>query len=66
MTAVDQHQQLYAPRTAMVKERIQRRAYGSAGVENIVDQNDVAPATSKPMAPGTTTGRISRVERSSR
>ena len=43
MTAVDQHQQLYAPRTAMVKERVQRRAYGSAGVENIVDQNDVAP-----------------------
>jgi hypothetical protein len=42
MAAVDQHQQLYAPRPAVVKERVQRRAYGSAGVENIVDQNDVA------------------------
>ena len=42
MAAVNQHQQLYAPGTAVVKESVQRSADGSAGVENIVDQNDVA------------------------
>ena len=47
MTAVDQHQQLYAPRTAVVKERIQRSAYRPASVENIIDQNDVASGNVK-------------------
>ncbi len=67
MAAVDQHQQLYAPRPAVVKKRVERRAYGAAGVENIVDQDDVAAGNIEAdVAPGTTTGRTSRVERSSR
>src|SRR3984957_16791480 len=47
MAAVDQHQQLYAPGAAMVKERVQRRANGPAGVENVVHQNDVATGNVK-------------------
>src|SRR5579859_6969684 len=42
MATVNQHQQLYSPRAAVVKESVQGSADGSAGVENIVDQNNVA------------------------
>ena len=52
MAAVDEHQQLYPPRPAMVKERVQRCPYGSAGVENIVDENDVAAGDIEADGPG--------------
>src|ERR1700683_1623763 len=42
MAAIDQHQQLYAPRPAMIKERVQGGPYGTAGGENVGDENNIA------------------------
>src|SRR5579859_2434307 len=41
MSAIDQHQQLHAPRTAMIEERVESRADGAAGVEDVIHENDV-------------------------
>ena len=66
MSAVDKHGQPDSLRAAMVEKRIERGTHRSPGVENVIHQNDIASPTSKPIAPGLTTGRTSRVERSSR
>ena len=42
MAAVDEDQQLHAARAAVVEERIEGGANGAAGVEHVVDQDDVA------------------------
>ena len=40
-TAVHQHRQLDAGRTAIVKQLVDDRARGAAGVEHVIDQHDV-------------------------
>ena len=44
---IDKREKLHATRSSVVKEGIERRARGAPGVENIVDQNDVAPSNVK-------------------
>src|SRR5271157_3132607 len=41
MAAVDEHAKLNAARTPMIEQRIERRARGPAGIENVVHQDDV-------------------------
>src|SRR5450631_501041 len=41
VSAVDQHQQLYAGRPTVVEQRVQRGPDGAAGVEHVVHQDDV-------------------------
>src|SRR5581483_7826116 len=42
MTAVNEHSQLHAARTAMIEERIQRSADGAAGIKHVVADDDIA------------------------
>src|SRR5947209_5634120 len=41
MSAIDQHQQLHATRASVVKEGVERGSNGTAGVEDIVYEDDV-------------------------
>ena len=41
MAAVDQHQKLHARRPAVIEQRIERGANRAAGVQDVVDQNNV-------------------------
>src|SRR5436305_10529 len=43
LPAVDQDGELHAPWPAEVNELVERRAYGAARVEHVVDQKYVAP-----------------------
>src|SRR5215471_14177457 len=40
MATVDQHSQLDAARSAEINQRVQRRAYRAAGVEDVIHQHD--------------------------
>ena len=42
MTAIDEHEQLHAPRASVIEEGIEGGANGAPGVEHIVDQDHVA------------------------
>ena len=42
MTAIDEHQELDAAGTAMIEEGVEGGANGAAGVEHVVDEDDVA------------------------
>ena len=44
--AVDQHGELDARRPAVVEQLVHRRAHRAAGVEHVVDEQEVAPSTS--------------------
>src|SRR5271165_2251371 len=51
MAAIDEYRQLYAARTAMVEERVERSADGSAGIEDIVAKHNVAALDIKTNCP---------------
>src|SRR5271157_759835 len=42
MTSINEHQQLHAARATVTEERIERGADRAAGVENVVNQDDIA------------------------
>src|SRR4029077_11863440 len=41
MPTIDERQQLYFPRAAVIEESVEGGAGGAASVENVVDQDDV-------------------------
>ena len=43
MTAVDERQELYALRAALIEEGVQSGPDGAAGVQHVIHKHDVAP-----------------------
>ena len=66
MAAVDQHQQLHDGRTAVIEQRIERRADRAAGVKHVVHQDDLFALHGKSISVPLSCGLMPTVLRSSR